>query len=161
MKGKQLIITLFFVISIFSSCVNNPKEPDFIDNSIEEFAQYFKPKNVFMIVYCTDEEEVLKIHVESRERKVDFIGGFYTYCLSKNNCIDILLNGNCIDLTKLTNKRLEQNFDFPEKDTIYSHTGDNTLTEFKFISILYDVQSNKILRTLTYDEEWLFYWLNC
>lgn len=66
MKGKQLIITLFFVISIFSSCVNNPKEPDFIDNSIEEFAQYFKPKNVFMIVYCTDEEEVLKIHVESR-----------------------------------------------------------------------------------------------
>lgn len=35
--------------------------------------------------------------------------------------------------------------DVIEKDTIYSHTGDDNLSEFKYVLIYYNIKSSEIL----------------
>jgi len=154
MKMKQLsVILLFFFVSIVCSCTQSNNKHDFIDYSIDELSKYFEPTNVFMIIECVDYKGVIRIHMESRKRKISFIGDFYTYCFSKDKCVDIIVNDNCIDIIKLTNKKLETYTGIKDSDTIYRHTGDDNLTEYKFITILYDTQNNKILNIETYNKE--------
>lgn len=155
MKMKQLCIILqLFIVSSICSCNQSINKRDFIDHSMNEFSKYFEPNNVFMIIECTEAKHVIKIHVESTNRKRNFLGNFYTYCIKKNNCIDIIVNDNCIDIVKLTKKELKAYSDIIEKDTIYGSTGDDSLTDYKFIFILYDIQSNKILKTEKFNNQW-------
>ncbi len=148
---KKLVV-LFFISGFIFGCSQTKTEVDFIDKSMKEFSKYFESNNVFMLVYCTDNESIINIHVEARNRKVNFTEN-YIYCDTNNKCVDIVVVDNCLEIKNLIHKNLEKNIDAVENDTIYSHTGDDSLSEYRFISIRYDVKNNKVLATKTYDRE--------
>lgn len=67
---KRNIFLFSFLSLIVVGC--KPKDKDFIDHSMHEFSKHFKPNNVFMIIECTDQKNIINILVESTKDKTEF-----------------------------------------------------------------------------------------
>src|SRR5690606_2716091 len=138
---KPLSILFYITFLLVLGC--KPKEKDLIDMALGELEKYHKIEMPFIIIECA-ENDIIKVMAETRKRGPGFFGD-YRFKISKDKYIDVLVYDNCIDILKFSNKDYEVikpvTFSLEEA----TQTGDESLSEFKYVLIKYNIKTREIV----------------
>ena len=142
MKKKLYSIILILIsINLLLGCSKNNN--DIIDLSLKELENYYRLDETYIIIECSN-NEIIKILVETRRNKVNLSYG-YTFKTRDNGSVDVLVVDNCIDIFKYTNKKFKMIQPIQYSDSLATNTGDDNLSEFRYVLINFDLKNNKIL----------------
>jgi len=142
MKKKLYSIVLLFIgVNLLLGCSKN--NIDIIDLSLKELENYYRLDETYIIIECSN-NEIIKILVETRRKKVNLSYG-YTFKTRDNGSVDVLVVDNCIDIFKYTNKKFKIIQPIQYSDSLATNTGDDNLSEFRYVLINFDLKNNKIL----------------
>ena len=140
-KKLYSIILLLISINLLLGCSKNNN--DIIDLSLKELENYYRLDETYIIIECSN-NEIIKILVETRRNKVNLSYG-YTFKTRDNGSVDVLVVDNCIDIFKYTNKKFKMIQPIQYSDSLATNTGDDNLSEFRYVLINFDLKNNKIL----------------